>query len=87
VTAIKNEKPGLQARRAAISLLQGVTLDQQPLDQLLETNAEFRELEGRDRSFAHALVASSLRHGGETGFLEKFWPSHCRALPAWRLIF
>jgi hypothetical protein len=37
VTAIKNEKPGLQARRAAISLLQGVTLDQQPLDQLLET--------------------------------------------------
>jgi 16S rRNA (cytosine967-C5)-methyltransferase len=65
VTALKNEKPGLQARRAGISLLQGVTLDQQPLDQLLETNAEFRELEGRDRSFAHALVASSLRHGGE----------------------
>jgi 16S rRNA (cytosine967-C5)-methyltransferase len=65
VSAAKHEKPGLQARRAAISLLQGVTLDQQPLDQLLETNAEFRELEGRDRSFAHALVASSLRHGGE----------------------
>jgi 16S rRNA (cytosine967-C5)-methyltransferase len=65
VTAPISEKPGLQARRAAISLLQGVTLDQQPLDQLLETNAEFRELEGRDRSFAHALVASSLRHGGE----------------------
>jgi 16S rRNA (cytosine967-C5)-methyltransferase len=65
VSAQKNEKPGLQARRAAISLLQGVTLDQQPLDQLLETNVEFRELEGRDRSFAHALVASSLRHGGE----------------------
>jgi 16S rRNA (cytosine967-C5)-methyltransferase len=42
-----------------------VTLDQQPLDQLLETNAEFRGLEGRDRSFAHALAASSLRHGGE----------------------
>ena len=65
MTAPKNEKPGLKARRAGISLLQGVTLDQQPLDQLLETNAEFRELEGRDRSFAHALVASSLRHGGE----------------------
>ena len=63
--AAKQEKPGLLARRAAISLLQGVTLDQQPLDQLLETNAEFRLLEGRDRSFAHALVASSLRHGGE----------------------
>ena len=73
MTALKNEKPGLQARRAAISLLQGVTLDQQPLDQLLETNAEFRELEGRDRSFAHALVASSLRHGGEIkAILGKF---------------
>jgi 16S rRNA (cytosine967-C5)-methyltransferase len=73
VTALKNEKPGLQARRAAISLLQGVTLDQQPLDQLLETNVEFRELEGRDRSFAHALVASSLRHGGEIKtILSKF---------------
>ena len=65
MSAAKPEKPGLLARRAAISLLQGVTLDQQPLDQLLETNAEFRLLEGRDRSFAHALVASSLRHGGE----------------------
>ena len=73
MTAPKNEKPGLKARRAAISLLQGVTLDQQPLDQLLETNAEFRELEGRDRSFAHALVASSLRHGGEIkAILGKF---------------
>lgn len=73
MTAPKNEKPGLQARRAAISLLQGVTLDQQPLDQLLETNAEFRELAGRDRSFAHALVASSLRHGGEIkAILSKF---------------
>jgi 16S rRNA (cytosine967-C5)-methyltransferase len=65
VSAAKHEKPGLRARRAAISLLQGVTLDQQPLDQLLETNVEFRLLEGRDRSFAHALVASSFRHGGE----------------------
>ncbi|MGB8314337.1 MAG: RsmB/NOP family class I SAM-dependent RNA methyltransferase [Aestuariivirga sp.] len=63
--AVKNEKPGLQARRAAIGLLQGVTLDQQPLDQLLEENTGFRILEGRDRAFAHALVASSLRHGGE----------------------
>jgi 16S rRNA (cytosine967-C5)-methyltransferase len=59
------EKPGLGARRAAISLLQGVTLDQQPLDQLLETTPDFKSLEGRDRSFAHALVASALRHGGE----------------------
>jgi 16S rRNA (cytosine967-C5)-methyltransferase len=65
VSAAIHVKPGLLSRRAAISLLQGVTLDQQPLDQLLETNAEFRLLEGRDRSFAHALVASSLRHGGE----------------------
>ena len=65
MSAAKPEKPGLLARRAAISLLQGVTLDQQPLDHLLEMNAEFRLLEGRDRSFAHALVASSLRHGGE----------------------
>jgi 16S rRNA (cytosine967-C5)-methyltransferase len=73
VTALRNEKPGLQTRRAAISLLQGVTLDQLPLDQLLETNAEFRELEGRDRSFAHALVASCLRHGGEIkAILGKF---------------
>lgn len=67
------EKPGLKARRAAISLLQGVTLDQLPLDQLLETDAEFKTLAGRDRSFAHALVASSLRHGGEiAAILAKF---------------
>lgn len=65
MSAQKYEKPGLLARRAAISLLQGVILDHQPLDQLLEANTEFRELEGRDRSFAHAVVASSLRHGGE----------------------
>jgi 16S rRNA (cytosine967-C5)-methyltransferase len=65
VSASKNEKPGLQARHAAIGLLQGVTLDQQPLDQLLETNKEFRALEGRDRAFAHALAATSLRHGSE----------------------
>ncbi len=65
MSAPANEKPGLKARSAAISLLQGVTLDQQPLDQLLDTNVEFRGLEGRDRSFAHALAASSLRHGGE----------------------
>jgi 16S rRNA (cytosine967-C5)-methyltransferase len=69
----KPEKPGLKARRAAISLLQGVTLDQLPLDQLLETDAEFKTLEGRDRSFAHALAASSLRHGGEiAAILAKF---------------
>jgi len=69
----ETDKPGLAARRAAISLLQGVTLDQLPLDQLLETNAEFTKLEGRDRSFAHALVASALRHGGEiAGVLAKF---------------
>ncbi len=67
------EKPGLKARRAAISLLQGVTLDQRPLDQLLETDAEFGQLEGRDRSFAHALAATSLRHGGEiNGILARF---------------
>jgi 16S rRNA (cytosine967-C5)-methyltransferase len=69
----KVEKPGLKARRAAISLLQGVTLDELPLDQLLETDVEFKALEGRDRSFAHALVASSLRHGGEiAAILAKF---------------
>jgi 16S rRNA (cytosine967-C5)-methyltransferase len=67
------EKPGLRARRAAISLLQGVTLDQVSLDQLLETDAEFKTLEGRDRSFAHALAASALRHGGEiAAILAKF---------------
>ncbi len=64
--AVNNDgKPGLKARRAAISLVQGVTLNQRPLDQLLETDADFRALEGRDRSFAHALAATTLRHGGE----------------------
>ncbi len=73
MTDKRDEKPGLKARRAAIGLLQGVTLDQTPLDQLLETNVEFGGLEGSDRSFAHALAASSLRHGGEiAAVLEKF---------------
>ncbi len=69
----KTGKPGLAARRAAISLLQGVTLDQLPLDQLLETNLEFNGLQGRDRAFAHALAATALRHGGEiAAVLSKF---------------
>jgi 16S rRNA (cytosine967-C5)-methyltransferase len=69
----KTGKPGLAARRAAISLLQGVTLDQLPLDQLLETNLEFKGLQGRDRAFAHALAATALRHGGEiAAVLAKF---------------
>ncbi len=73
MAVIKDGKPGLKARRAAIILLQGVTLNQRPLDQLLETDADFRALEGRDRSFAHALAATSLRHGGEiNAILAKF---------------
>jgi 16S rRNA (cytosine967-C5)-methyltransferase len=73
VAVHKDGKPGLKARRAAISLVQGVTLHQRPLDQLLETDADFRALEGRDRSFAHALAATSLRHGGEiSAILAKF---------------
>ena len=67
------EKPGLAARRAAIGLVLGVTLDQLPLDQLLETHPDFVVLTGRDRAFAHALAATCLRHAGEiAAILGKF---------------
>jgi 16S rRNA (cytosine967-C5)-methyltransferase len=63
---LKRDADGLAARHAAIDLLSGVLQDGRPLDDLLDDPKQhFAKLDGRDRSFAHALAATTLRHKGE----------------------
>jgi 16S rRNA (cytosine967-C5)-methyltransferase len=68
------------ARQAALELLGGVLRDRRPLDELLDDpKSRFAALEGRDRAFAHALVAATLRRKGEAEailapFLQKPLP-------------
>jgi len=68
------------ARRAALELLDGVLNRHRPLDDLLDDpSSRFAKLEGRDRAFAHALTATTLRRKGEaedalTPFLAKPLP-------------
>jgi 16S rRNA (cytosine967-C5)-methyltransferase len=63
---LRQDAEGLAARRAALDLLAGVLNDRRPLDDLLDDSKQrFAKLDGRDRSFAHALAATTLRHKGE----------------------
>lgn len=68
------------ARSAALELLEGVLRGRRPLDDLLDDpKTAFAKLEGRDRAFAHALVATALRRKGEAEamlapFLQKPLP-------------
>lgn len=68
------------ARSAALELLDGVLRGRRPLDDLLDDpKTAFAKLEGRDRAFAHALVATALRRKGEAEamlapFLQKPLP-------------
>jgi 16S rRNA (cytosine967-C5)-methyltransferase len=55
-------KPGLAARTLALAWLRGVLEDERSLDHLLEKESS---LPPRDRSFAHALTATTLRRLGE----------------------
>jgi len=75
------------ARWAALELLDGVLNRHRPLDDLLDDpSSRFAKLEGRDRAFAHALVATALRRKGEAEdalapFLSKPLPKSAGLAP------
>ncbi len=64
---------GLAARAVALKLVYGVLVEGVALDQQMETDAAFTKLAPRDRAFAHALAAVSLRrHGDLTAAVQPF---------------
>ncbi len=78
----------MSARRAAAELLVAVMDRGLSLDDALQATPSFLSLEGRDRTFARALVASGLRRlGGVSAVLSRFLErplpesaAHARAL-------
>ncbi|MEM8833040.1 MAG: 16S rRNA (cytosine(967)-C(5))-methyltransferase RsmB [Pseudomonadota bacterium] len=56
---------GYAPRQAAYHLLQDVLIKNTPLDQALNQNTYFNNLEGRDRSLVRMIVSTSLRHKGQ----------------------
>ncbi len=73
------DAPGLDARRAALSLLAEVLGRRRPLDEALAGAAAMARLEPRDRAFARLLATTVLRRLGELDLLI----DHClsRSLP------
>lgn len=68
VTHAPVRNPGLQARRLASHLLKAVLHDRQPFGDAFAASsakAAFADLEMRDRAFAHAIAATSLRRLGQ----------------------
>lgn len=57
-------KSGLQARRQAVQILSNVLDNKQSLSDALE-NPSLQKLEARDRGFAHAIAATTLRRKGQ----------------------
>ncbi len=55
----------MAARRAALTLLETVLVQKQPLDAALENSDKFRALPQRDRGFVRMLVATTLRRLGQ----------------------
>ncbi len=53
------------SRAVALDLLQGVLVRRRTLDEAIATNAQWPELEARDRAFARLLSATTLRRLGE----------------------
>ncbi len=77
---------GLAARKTALTILDEVLLEKQPLDVTLETTVAqvLASLEPRDRAFARALATVTLRHLGEidhalSAFLTKPLPKKARS--------
>lgn len=58
-------KTDISSRSVACVLVHEVLRKKQPLDELLQRDAAFNGLEKRDRAFAHALVATTLRRQGQ----------------------
>ncbi|MCA8931191.1 MAG: MFS transporter [Rhodospirillaceae bacterium] len=58
-------RSGLEARQAAIELLQAVVVAKQPLDEALHRANQLAHLAWRDRAFARMLVSTALRRLGQ----------------------
>lgn len=64
---------GLAARAVALKLVTGVMVEGLALDQQMEEDASLAALPPRDRAFAHALAATTLRrHGDLVAALQPF---------------
>jgi 16S rRNA (cytosine967-C5)-methyltransferase len=76
------DRAGLKTRRLAVALLVEVLTRRRPLDEALELAANdpsYAEVEPRDRAFARAIVATTLRRRGQLtdivkSFIEKPLP-------------
>jgi 16S rRNA (cytosine967-C5)-methyltransferase len=73
------------ARAVALELLQGVLVHQRTLDELIEKNAGWPQLETRDRGFARLLTSTTLRRLGEINqaldlFIKERLPLKARAV-------
>lgn len=55
----------LEARKAALAILCQVLDRGQPLDQVLESEAAFTDLSGRDKAFARMILSTTLRRLGQ----------------------
>ncbi len=67
--ADRSPPPGLAVRRTATKVLSQIIENGVPLDTLLDDehgDPHFLALDRRDRTFAHAIVATALRRRGET---------------------
>jgi 16S rRNA (cytosine967-C5)-methyltransferase len=68
------DRAGLSARRMAVALLTAVLIDRRPFDESFERLAgddRFAELAPRDRGFARAIAATTLRRRGQLGAIVK----------------
>jgi 16S rRNA (cytosine967-C5)-methyltransferase len=83
--APKPVAPKPSARAVALELLQGVLVHQRTLDELIERNAGWPQLETRDRGFARLLTSTTLRRLGEINqaldlFIKERPPGKARAV-------
>ena len=77
--------PKPTARAVALELLQDVLIHQRTLDDAIEHNAGWPQLEPRDRGFARLLTATTLRRLGEINqaldlFIKERLPGKARAV-------
>ncbi len=85
---MSQDKAGLATRKAAVQLLSTVLKEKRPLDESLGrygSGGPLKELSSRDRAFARAIIATSLRRKGQiedliSRFLEKPLPKKCGTL-------
>lgn len=84
------DRAGLKARRMAVGLLSAVLTDRRPFDDAFErlaSDERFADLEPRDRGFARAITAMTLRRKGQLSeivkrFIEKPLPDQRGRLDA-----